>query len=341
MKPRNLVGRMRVALPVAGVVLLVVAYGAMLLRDRGGIGRIAAFEVDGTPYIALTGQRYDSKSGGNLQVSVITWDVGAGRRVCRSGAWTGGFGVLAVSGRHAWIDRSSTAWPEIALWDLATCEERFSAAHYRAGGAEFGGSSTGSVDSTTGSLSLGWGAALNVDGTVTKPPEDTSVLPARPSSPYASCRYRSDVSGCHAVRWCASAVDGQVRIAAEGEEAVPAGPAFTDAVVLGSPGFDRPCAGVLEMGQGAAVLVRHAGRTGEKSLPPGVALVTDAGDVPWNAPLGPDDLYDDVIAVLGGGEQPITVVSAYSGSMLTGGYHLRVLRLDPGGGAVLARFDLP
>lgn len=325
---------------------LIVGFTTTLLRDRGAVGRVYAFEVDGAPLVTIFGGRHDD--GKNLQTSVITWDIAGGRRRCSVGWMFGGFVPLAAAGRHLWVDRSSTNWTEIALWDLATCEERFDAAHFRGATRDdlsFGTGSTRPVDPASGRLFLDRGYALDVDGGVVDPPDDryAMILTERPRE-RAACRSRRHTPACDAAPFCAGEVGGRVQIAPEAElGAIDVGPTFAGARLLGSPGADAPCVRVLTDGPRAAVLVRHEGGSGAggAAWPAGVARVDAAGSVRWNVPAADLALAGEVIAVQPVADDRLWIVAADDGWRLTGGYRLSAVRLAGADGAVVERVALP
>lgn len=327
-----------------GAALLIGAV-VMFVRDRGRVGRVYEFEVDGRPFVTIFGTRHEG--GKNLQMSVITWDLAGARRACSVGFVFGKFWPVGAAGRHLWVDRSRTSWAELAVWDFATCEERFDAAHFRKQSREhfgFGFGTDRPVDPATGRLFLDDGYALNVDGSVVVPPDDTyAMLPVWGPRERASCRSRRHTPACEALPWCAGESDGRIELAPEGELGAAVGPTFVGARLLGSPGADSPCVRVLTDGSVASALVLHDGASGPDGAtwPAGLARIDAAGDVRWNVPRTTLELAGEVVSVQRGADDQLWIVVADDGWRLTGGYSLDVIRLAAADGAVLGRVTLP
>ena len=167
-----------------------------------------------------------------------------------------------------------------------------------------------------------------------------SSVRSRPSQS-TPCRFNSDLPACSGPRVCVGVPGGRLRVAASAGAAEPTGPVFAHPMPLGAPGLDGACVHVREGSAGPEVLIRHAG-SDDAQLPPGLALVGADGGLRWSVPQGNLPLFERIVAVVGsGGDAPLTVVSAEEGSFWTGGYSLRVVRLDAGTGAVQAAAQLP
>lgn len=328
----------------AGAVFLI-GTAAVLVRDRGHVGRVYEFEVEGRPFVTIFGTRYNE--GRNLQVSVITWDLAAARKACSVGFVFGKFAPVGAAGRHLWVDRGRTNWDELAVWDLATCEERFDAAHFREQAREpldFGVGDDRPVDPASGRLFLSKGWALDVDGSVVAPPDDThATLFVSLPHQRASCRSRRHTPACGALPWCAGEEDGRIAFAQEGELGDAVGPTFASPRLLGSPGAYSPCVRVLTDDPAVSALVRHDGARGPDGAtwPAGLARIDAAGEVLWNVPATTLELAGEVISVQRGADDQLWIVAAEGGWRLTGGYKLEVVQLAAADGAVLGRAALP